>query len=191
MKKFKKIILWVLGSIITLALLIFFVVGPIMRKQTKKHSPEKHITFNQNDLEIRTFYSSPSKKGRVIFGELVPYNIVWRTGANEASTFTTNKDLEINGSKLKSGTYTLWTIPHEDSWDIIFNTKMYDWGVDFQNGEASRESDFDALITRVNVLKSATIVENFDISYLETSTNTFVMTFSWDDVTVPVKILIE
>jgi len=182
--------LWVLGSIVMLALLIFFVVSPIMKKQTKKHSPEKHITFNQNDLEIKTFYSSPSKKGRVIFGELIPFDKVWRTGANEASTFTTNKDLEINGSKLKSGTYTLWTIPHEDSWDIIFNTKMYGWGVDLK-GKASRESDFDALITRVSVLKSATITENFDISYLETSTNTFVMTFSWDDVTVPVKILIE
>ena len=55
----------------------------------------------------------------------------------------------------------------------------------------SRELDFDALITRVNVLKSVTIAENFDISFLETSTNTFVMTFSWDDVTVPIKILIE
>ena len=88
------------------------------------------VTYTQGDLQLDVFYCSPSKKGRKIFGELVPYGEVWRTGANEATTFTTNKDLIIDGKKLVTGNlYSIWTIPEEDSWTIIFNNKMYNWGV--------------------------------------------------------------
>jgi len=83
----KKFLIWTLGILAVLALLFFFVLGPIMRSQTKKHSPEQTVTFTQNNQDIRVFYCSPSKKGREIFGALVPYNEVWRTGANEATTY--------------------------------------------------------------------------------------------------------
>jgi hypothetical protein len=66
----------------------------------------------------------------VIFGGLVPYGEVWRTGANEATTFTTNQDLLVDGSFLAAGKYTLWTIPGPESWKVIFNSKMYPWGID-------------------------------------------------------------
>lgn len=187
MSKLTKWLLRILGIVIGIILLFNFVIGPIIKSQTKKHSPEQHITHTQSDLEVKAFYCSPAKKDRKIFGELVPYNEVWRTGANEASSFTTNKDLEINGKVLKAGSYTIWTIPNEDSWQIIFNSKMYGWGVKFTDQSPSREPEYDALIANANVSKSLTITENFTISFAETSPETLIMTIAWDDVAVPLK----
>lgn len=191
MTKLTKWFLRILGGIIGVVLLFYFVVGPIMKSQTKKHSPEQNITHSQSGLEVKVFYCSPAKKDRKIFGELVPYNEVWRTGANEASTFTTNKDLEINGSLLKAGTYSLWTIPNEKSWQIIFNSEMHGWGVKFTDQSPSRDPNNDALISEAMVSKSLTTTENFTIGFSETSDNTFIMMLSWDDVVVPLKMIIK
>ncbi len=180
MNKAVKIILWVIGTIAVLALLFFFVIGPILKKNTKKHSPEQNITYTQNDLQIDLFYCSPSKKDRVIFGELVPYGEVWRTGANEASTFTTNKDLLIDGKTLPAGKYSLWTIPDKENWKVIFNDKMYGWGVRFQDSKAMREAEFDTLVADAAVSESLTLHENFQISVVEAENNTMVLIFAWD-----------
>ena len=185
MKKFLKILLWIIGSLIVLSLLFIFVIGPIMKSQTKKHSPEQHITHNQGDLELKVFYCSPSKKERKIFGELVPYGEVWRTGANEASRFTTNKDLLIDGKTLTKGTYTLWTIPGETTWDVIFSSELYDWGVKITDQKPAREPEYDALVSTVSVSTSLTITESFTISFTDIETAT-VMTLAWDNVVVPV-----
>jgi hypothetical protein len=185
MSKFKKRFFWVFGILLVIILLLKFVIGPIMKTQTKKHSPEQHITHHQGDLELKAFYCSPSKKGRVIFGELVPYNEVWRTGANEASTFTTNKDLIIDGKELPIGTYTLWTIPGEKSWQVIFNSEMHEWGVKYTDQTAARDPEKDALITTVPVSNSLTSTENFTISFSEAENNTLMM-LAWDTTVVPV-----
>ena len=185
MKKFLNILPWIIGSLIVLSLLFIFVIGPILKSQTKKHSPEQHITHNQGDLELKVFYCSPSKKDRKIFGELVPYGEVWRTGANEASTFTTNKDLSIDGKTLAKGTYTLWTIPGETTWDLIFNSEMYDWGVKLTDQKPAREPKYDALVTTVTVSNSLTTTESFTISFSDIETATL-MTLAWDNVVVPI-----
>jgi Protein of unknown function (DUF2911) len=185
MNKAVKIILWISGILIALVLIFMFVVGPIMKKNTKKYSPEQNITFTQNDLQIDLFYSSPAKKGRVIFGGLVPYDEVWRTGANEATTFTTNKDLSIDGKTLPAGKYSLWTIPGKESWQIIFNDNMYDWGVRWQDSKAMREAKFDKLIATAVVSESITSKENFAINVVETPSRELVLLFSWDQVVVP------
>lgn len=185
MSKFKKRFFWVFGILLVLVLLLRFLVGPIMISQTKKHSPEQHITHHQGDLEVKAFYCSPSKKERVIFGELVPFNKVWRTGANEASTFTTNKDLIIDGKELSQGTYSLWTIPAEESWQVIFNSEMYEWGVKYTDQNPSRNPETDALIVTVPVSKSLTVTENFTISFSEAEDGTLMM-LAWDTTVVPV-----
>lgn len=186
MSKVTKIGLRVVGVLAVLVLLFFFVIGPIMKNQTKKHSPEKTVEFNQGDLVIDVFYNSPSKKERKIFGELVPYDQVWRTGANEATRFTTNKDLNINGQTLPAGEYTLWTIPREQDWDVIFNDKLTDWGVTITM-KVARDPDHDVLMVNAPVSKSLVPVENFTISVTETAPGTSVMMLAWDDVVVPVK----
>jgi len=168
-----------------LVLLFALVVGPMLKKNTKKHSPEVTEVYTSDDLEIEIFYSSPSKKDRVIFGELVPYNEVWRTGANEATTFTTNKELIIDGKTLAAGSYTLWTVPGEKDWQIIFNSQMYSWGVRWQDSKAMREPEHDALVATAVVSESITIEENFTIKVVETPAQAMVLMFSWDQVVVP------
>ncbi|MEL6812258.1 MAG: DUF2911 domain-containing protein [Bacteroidota bacterium] len=191
MNKAVKFLIWTVGVLGVLALLFFFVVGPILKKNTKKHSPEQNITFTQDDLQIDLFYSSPSKKDRVIFGDLVPFGEVWRTGANEASTFTSNKDLVIEGNILPAGTYTLWTIPNEQNWQVIFNEKMYGWGVRWQDSKAMREAAYDKLVTTVNVSESLTPKENFSIQVVEGTDDYLILMFAWDKVVVPVRMKVK
>lgn len=185
MNKAVKIILWIAGILITIALLLYFVVGPKLKEGTKKHSPEVTELYNINDQEIEVWYSSPSKKGRTIFGELIPYDEVWRTGANEATTFTTDKDLLIDGQTLAAGKYTLWTIPGEETWQIIFNSKMYGWGVRWQDSKAMREEAYDVVVATARVSKSITTEENFSIQILEGPGNNPVLLIAWDQVVVP------
>jgi len=185
MHKAVKIILWIVGSLIAIALLLVLVVGPMVKKNTKKNSPEVTEIYTSNHLEIAVFYCSPSKKGRVIFGDLVPYGEVWRTGANEASTFTTNTDLSIGGKTLAAGKYSLWTIPSVGSWQVIFNSKMYDWGVKFTDSKASRDPQFDVLVTTSQVSKNYVQTEDFSIRIIEIGEE-LLLVFAWDDVTVPI-----
>ncbi|WP_372919320.1 DUF2911 domain-containing protein [Salegentibacter sp.] len=178
-----KTTLKILGIIlILLAGIIFF-----LRTTTKTHSPEDTVTFSKEDLELEVFYNRPYKKDREIFGELVPYNEVWRTGANEATTFTTNKDILVDGSELKAGKYTLWTIPMEESWKVIFNSKMYPWGIDLEE-KAYRDPDFDALVIEVPVRISDKSLEQFTISFEEVN-DLVLMILSWDRtrIEVPIK----
>ncbi|MDX1719156.1 MAG: DUF2911 domain-containing protein, partial [Salegentibacter mishustinae] len=112
MKKPVKTFLKMGGIILVLTTVILL----ILRYNTKAHSPEDTVSYTEKDLKMEVFYNRPYKKERDIFGNLVPYNEVWRTGANEATTFETNKDIMVDGSLLKAGKYTLWTIPMEKSW---------------------------------------------------------------------------
>ena len=106
--------------------LFAYVNGDILQKRL---SPKDTVEFKLNDLELEVFYNRPSKRERDIFGALVAYNKIWRTGANEATTFETNKPLKIGDDYLVAGKYTLWTIPNEKEWTVIFNSKQYPWGV--------------------------------------------------------------
>src|SRR5918993_962472 len=99
MKKF--LIFTLIGIVVILALVT--VVGLIRAKQDKSFSPEEEVLYTDGDLTVKVFYNRPSKKERDIYGGLVPYGKVWRTGANEATTFETSKDLLIEGSVLKKG----------------------------------------------------------------------------------------
>ena len=90
----------------------------------KRLSPKDTVKFELNDLKLRVFYNRPFKKNREIFGALVPYNQVWRTGANEATTFETNNGLDIDNMHLPAGKYTLWTVPKDSVWTVIFNSKQ-------------------------------------------------------------------
>jgi hypothetical protein len=80
------------------------------------------------DTYVKLTYSQPHKKGRNVFGELVPYGQVWRTGANEATEITLTGDLKIKDETLTAGTYTIFTIPNIDRWTIIFNKQLGQWG---------------------------------------------------------------
>lgn len=150
-------------------------------------SPEASVSYIQEGYDVSVFYNRPSVRGRTIFGDLVPYGEVWRTGANEATTFTTQSDLEIQGQTLPAGTYTLWTIPGPEEWEIIFNSKEYSWGVNFQS-EASREAAFDVVNAKVYTERIPSIVEQFTISLINNSAG-FEMQLAWEShlVRLPIK----
>ncbi|MGB0389948.1 MAG: DUF2911 domain-containing protein [Salibacteraceae bacterium] len=102
--------------------------GLSAQEKKERKSPAAESKATVGDAEITINYSSPSVKGRAIFGDLVPFGKVWRTGANEATVFEISNDLMVNGQKLPAGKYGLFTIPNEDNWVIVFNSKWEQWG---------------------------------------------------------------
>lgn len=109
-------------------LFIALLMLTLVNAQDKPASPAAVATGNINGANISINYSSPSVKGRKIWGELVPFNQVWRAGANNATTFETDKDLTIEGSKLPAGKYSFFVIPNEKECIIIFNKEVKQWG---------------------------------------------------------------
>jgi hypothetical protein len=130
---------------------------------------------------IKTDYSSPRAKGRKIFGELVPYGKVWRTGANEASTFVPSTDVVVGGKNLPAGNYTIFTVPNADKWTLIINKKTAEWGIPYKY-----ESDELARID-MKVSKLPSPMENFTISY-EKSGNGCTMNIEWETTRASVDI---
>ncbi|MEQ8925213.1 MAG: DUF2911 domain-containing protein [Fulvivirga sp.] len=155
-----------------------------MRIYTKSFSPEGNAVYDQNSINIEVKYGRPYKKNRQIFGGLVPYGKVWRTGANEATTFTTNVDLMIGNEELPKGTYSLFTIPEKDSWNIIFNSTIPGWGVDF-SGEAARDPSTDVVNVEVSAISTKSTFEQFTIDF-EQMHNEIDMILMWDQTLVVV-----
>jgi hypothetical protein len=172
------------GIAVVIIILLGGVVLFFMRKQTKSHSPEEKISYAQDGLEINVFYNRPSKKGRKIFGGLVPYDKVWRTGANEATTFETNKVLNFDGKVLQPGKYSLWTIPKEHSWTIIFNSQYGQWGINFE-GDANRDASKDILQVEATAVQHERELEQFTISFEKTGEDAE-MVLIWDKTLVAV-----
>ncbi len=132
--------------------------------KTKRPSPPATASAVVDGTTVAIDYSRPSVKGRKVFGELVPYGQVWRTGANEATTFTVSKAVKINGKPLAAGTYGLFTIPTATAWTVIFNKVPNQWGA-FKYSAAQ-----DALRLSVPAKKTAAPVEQFEITVDKTGT---------------------
>jgi hypothetical protein len=90
--------------------------------------PPKSPRVTAEGKDVKVAYGQPSKRGRVIFGQLEPYGKVWRTGANEATEITFAKDVTFGGQPVKKGTYTLFTVPNENEWTVILNPELKQWG---------------------------------------------------------------
>ncbi len=97
--------------------------------QKQRQSPHDTVTAKINGANLRVTFGSPAVKGRPIWGGLVPYDKAWRAGADEATLFTTDKDISINGKKLAAGTYSLFLIPTKEKWTYIFNSQTGQWGI--------------------------------------------------------------
>ncbi|MBN7810897.1 DUF2911 domain-containing protein [Algoriphagus sp. H41] len=112
-------------ALFSMALTAFAVVAAFAQE---KASPAKTAEGTVAGSKITINYSSPAVKGRVIWGDLVPLGQVWRAGANEATTFTTTKDITVQGQKLPAGTYSFFIIPNEGQSTFIFNKVAKQWG---------------------------------------------------------------
>lgn len=168
--------------IIVLCIIAVIAIGtPLFRMYTKMASPETSAQISAKDLKVSIFYSQPSKKERDIFGTLVPYGKVWRTGANEATEIELSRDVTIGGKSLKAGRYSLFTIPEKEKWTIIFNSDLDMWGL-------SHDEAKDVLRVEVPATEGSEVVEKFTISFKEAETGAD-MTLAWDktQVTVPIR----
>jgi hypothetical protein len=129
----------------------------------KPASPPANTECKFSDgKSIKVDYSSPRAKGRKIFGTgdaLVPYGQVWRTGANDATTFVTTGNLNVGGKDVPAGNYTIFTVPNADQWMLIINRKTGEWGIPYKY-----ESDE---LGRVPMMVSKTSgpIENFTIAF--------------------------
>jgi hypothetical protein len=98
-------------------------------------SPNAAVSQTIGTTEVRITYGRPQVNGRTIFGDLVAYGEVWRTGANEATTISFSSDVRVQGEELAAGTYSLYTIPGQDSWTLIFNDIANQWGTQYDESE--------------------------------------------------------
>ncbi len=174
-------------------LIVIVIAGALFYayNKTKSYSPESTSTFNEGDLRIQVFYNRPYKKGRDIFGGLVPFGKTWRTGANEPTVFETSKDLSIGGKNLHQGKYSLWTVPGDQSWQVVFNSNIPEWGIDvMNNGEAARDPKNDVLIVIVPVMTTEKEFEQFTISIGRTD-DMLEMVLAWDKTLVALPITIS
>ncbi len=140
-------------------LIIAAVVVHAQQDKSKRPSPPATAKCDlAGGKSITVDYSSPRKKGRVIFGEVVPYGEVWRTGANEATTFMTTADLMVGGTHVPAGNYTIFTIPNKDKWTLIISKTTGEWGTNYSGEKAD--------LARVDMkVSSGPAMENFTISF--------------------------
>ena len=145
--------------------------------QNPPASPPAKATGKIGDANITIDYSSPSVKGRQIFGGLEPYGKVWRAGANKATTFETDKAITVEGKPLPAGKYAFFVIPTESDQTVIFNKTSDQWGA-FRYDQAQ-----DALRVTVKPKKSATLTEQ-----LAYKVNNDGVVLQWENVELPVAI---
>lgn len=177
----KKIII---SKGLVLAFIGMFMTSLILAQEdkSKRPSPPATATGKVMGATITINYSSPAVKGRKIWGGLVPYDKVWRAGANEATLFETDKDIKIEGKSLPAGKYSLYAIPGEKEWVIILNSKTGQWGVKMDESTTEEPAN-DVLRVTVKPGKSASFNER--LKYV-VDKNGFAL--EWENLKVPVSI---
>jgi Protein of unknown function (DUF2911) len=167
---------------IVVLLLPVFALLACAQDASKRPSPaaQAQCKFTDGKL-IKTDYSSPRVKGRKIFGGLVPYGEVWRTGANEATTLVTDTNLNIGGKDVPAGSYTVFTLPNADKWVLIVSKKTGEWGIPYP-GEGE-----DLVRVDMRVSSSPAPIENFTIGYDQTG-STCTLHLDWERTRASVDI---
>ncbi|HET9054304.1 MAG TPA: DUF2911 domain-containing protein [Cyclobacteriaceae bacterium] len=163
-------------KMLTLAAVVMaFMVTDAVAQEKKPVSPLETVTGSIDGATVEIVYSRPSAKGRKMLGEKEPYGKVWRTGANKATTIEFSKAVKIEGKDLAAGKYTLFTIPGEKEWVIIFNKKLDQWGAyDYEKTKTEN-----ALQVTVPAGKPAAFVETFTISIDKDK-----VTLQWENTSV-------
>jgi len=152
---------------------------------TPRVSPASEVKQMVGLTEIEIEYSRPSMRGREVFGNLVPFGKVWRTGADSSTKISFDTDVIISGKTIQSGTYSIFSIPNKESWEIIFYSDVELWGVprDWSENKIVFSSNFD-----VKNLDKSNTVETFTISFNDLTNNDANMSISWENTSVDIKI---
>ena len=169
----------------TILMLLTFValsVGAQQQDKSKRPSPPgtAEVTF-ADGKKVTINYSRPYAKGRKIVGGLVPYDQVWRTGANEATSLKTDTDLDIGGTTVPAGSYTLYTLPSASSWKLIINKQTGQWGTVYQQ-------DQDLARVDMNVTSLSQPVEQFTISFDKKGGDAAQLNLQWEKTQASVEV---
>jgi Protein of unknown function (DUF2911) len=152
--------------------------------QVKMPAPSTTQTIKQ-DFGIGTVeltYSRPNMKGRKVFGDLVPFNKMWRTGANGATKLVFSEPVEIGGKKLDTGSYVLYTIPNVDSWEVVINKGVTNWGID-----GYKESE-DVARFKVVPSNGGAAMETFTMQFANIKPESCELHIKWDKTSVAIPI---
>jgi hypothetical protein len=166
-------------------LFILACISLVSTAQVRMPAPSPTQTIKQEFAigSVELTYSRPSAKGRKIYGDLVPYNNIWRTGANAAVKLVLTEPLEIGGKKVDTGTYVLYTIPGVDSWEIILNKGLKNWGTD-----GYKEAE-DVARFKVVPVKMPTQMETFTMNFSDIGPENCFLNIMWEKtrVAIPIK----
>jgi hypothetical protein len=150
--------------------------------KSKRPSPPASTECKFSDGKtVKIDYSSPRAKGRKVFGGLVPYGDVWRTGANEATTFVAGTNVTVGGKDVPAGSYTIFTVPQADAWTLVISKKTGEWGTDYP-GEKE-----DLARVPMTVSKTSGPVENFTIGF-EQGGRKCTLQMEWDNTRTKVEV---
>lgn len=150
--------------------------------KTPMPSPKASISQTVGLTDVTVDYSRPSAKGRTIFGDLVPFGKLWRTGANSNTTITFSDDVVINGNTLKKGKYALYTTPKAEMWEVKFYTDSDNWG----NPEVWDEKKV-ALRTNVDAINLNSMVETFTIGINNLTNDSATLDIAWEKTMISLK----
>ncbi len=164
-------------SSIAAAALVMAAAAPLLAQAQPPASPAAQVTAKVGAATITIDYSRPSMRGRAIMGGLVPYDKVWRTGANRATHLKTDAALTIGDLAVPAGTYTLYTVPGEKGWTLIVNKQTGQWGTQYDQAQ-----DLGRVKMTVEVLPAA--VEQFTIAVTASGT----LTMEWEKTRASVAV---
>ncbi len=162
----------------------FGVMSVTAQAQVKMPAPSPGQTIKQDFAlsSVEVTYSRPAVKGRTIMGDLVPYNKIWRMGANAATRIKFGEDVKLNGKPVPAGEYVIYAIPGHNSWEIIINKGLKNWGIDGYK----QEEDVARFTTEPQELPFP--IESFMITFGDVRPNAMTMMFLWDRIMIPVEI---
>lgn len=160
------------------------VASYVLHAQVKTPQPSPHSTLSQvvGLTDVTIDYSRPSAKGRTIFGDLVPFGKLWRTGANANTTISFSEDVVINGNTLKKGKYALYTEPKADMWEVIFYSTTDNWGTP-ENWNVNNV----ALSTNVDPISLSNYVDTFTIGVGNLTNDSATLDIAWEKTMVSIK----
>ena len=173
----------IFGIILSLTCTLTYLYAQ-QKEEKVRLSPKASVAQTIGFTDVTISYGRPGVKDRKIWGGLVPYDKVWRAGANEATKFTFSTDVMIEGKKLPAGSYSFFTIPDKDSWTIIFNKVADQWGA-FEYNEAE-----DALRFTVKPV-SSDFTEWLKYEITKTSDSTATISLEWEKLKIPFKVEVK
>lgn len=173
--------------LVAVLLLAFTCINLQAQVNIPRISPDARLEQMIGLTKVEVKYSRPSKRGRQILGEIIPYDRIWRVGANESTKVSFSTDVVVDGKPLEKGTYALYAFPHEDSWEVVFHKDTTHWG----DGRDAYNPEMDALRFKVIPKALNNVVETFRIDFQDFTHTSASMVWQWENFQIDFKITVD